>query len=200
MEPSPVSRRDFVAAAGALGALWLLADPRDRRAAADHAHRQAGAPQPALQFFASEQAAEIEAAIERIMPADDTPGARELGVLWFIDRALATWAKPQQPVFTEGLRQLATAVSKRHPGQARFSALMPAQQDDVLRSIQETPFFGALRFATLAGMFSLPSHGGNRDFAGWAMLGQDRVMDFRPPFGWYDQPENRRALLRPGGR
>ena len=39
-----------------------------------------------------------------------------------------------------------------------------------------------------------------RDFAGWAMLGQDRVMDFRPPFGWYDRPENRRGLPREGGR
>jgi gluconate 2-dehydrogenase gamma chain len=200
MDQPLVSRRDFVAAAGALGALWLFADPSDRRAAAEHAHRQAGAPQPALQFFSAEQAGEVEAAIERIMPADDTPGARELGVLWFIDRALATWAKPQQPLFAEGLRQLATAVTKRYPGQTRFSALMPGQQDDVLRSIQETPFFGALRFSTLAGMFSLPSHGGNRDFAGWAMLGQDRVMDFRPPFGWYDRPENRRALLREASR
>jgi gluconate 2-dehydrogenase gamma chain len=195
-----VSRRDFVAAAGALGTLWLLADPGDRLDAVEHAHRQAATPQPTLQFFSATQATEVEAATERIIPADDTPGARELGVVWFIDRGLATWAKGQQAVFTDGLRDLASAVSTRFPGQTRLSALAPAQQDEVLRSIQESPFFGALRFATLAGMFALPSHGGNRDFAGWAMLGQDRLMDFRPPFGWYDRPENRRALLRGGDR
>jgi hypothetical protein len=65
----------------------------------------------------------------------------------------------------------------------------------VLKSIEETPFFGQIRFATLAGFFSLPSYGGNRDFTGWKLVGQEPAMEFRSPFGWYDQPANRRALL-----
>ena len=64
-----------------------------------------------------------------------------------------------------------------------------------LRSIERTQFFGLMRFATLAGMFSLPTHGGNKDFLGWKLLGQEDAMEFKAPFGWYDQPANRRALL-----
>jgi hypothetical protein len=40
----------------------------------------------------AEQAAEIEAAARRIIPTDDTLGAREARVIYFIDRTLATFA------------------------------------------------------------------------------------------------------------
>lgn len=195
-----ISRRDFVASAGTLGALWLAASPGERLAAAEHAHRQMQSPQPALAFFAREQAVEIEAIASRILPTTDTPGAREAGVVYFIDRALATWGKEQRPVFAEGLRKVAEEVARRFPGESRFSVLSEARQDEVLRGIEETPFFGSMRFATIAGMFALPLHGGNRDFAGWALIGQDRVLDFKPPFSWYDEPGNRRALLGDPGR
>jgi hypothetical protein len=95
----------------------------------------------------------------------------------------------------EGLAKLAQDVGAKFPGQTRLSALTPAQQDDVLKSIEETPFFGAVRFATIAGMFSLPSHGGNRDWVGWKLVGQESALEFKAPFGWYDRPANRRALL-----
>ncbi len=191
----PISRRDFVATAGSLGAAWFLADADERRAAVDHATHQASQPQPALQVLTREQAAEVEALASRIIPSDDTPGAREAGVVYFIDRGLATWARDQRPVFSEGLSKLARDVGAKFPGRARLSALSEAQQDEVIRSIEQTPFFGAMRFATLAGMFSLPSYGGNRDYAGWKLLGQENAMEYRPPFGWYDTPANRRAAL-----
>ena len=191
------SRRDFVATVGSIGAVWLLADAAERGDAIAHAAHQVAQAQPALQFFSREQAAEIEAFASRIIPTDDTPGAREVGVVYFIDRGLATWAKDQAPAFNEGLTRLSQAVGGKFRGQTRLSALTPAQQDEVLKSIQETPFFGQMRFATLAGMFSLPTYGGNLDFAGWKLMGQENAMEFRAPFSWYDQPANRRAL--PGG-
>lgn len=131
----------------------------------------------------------------RIVPADDTPGAKELGVLYFIDRSLTTWAKDMQKPFADGLQQLAKDVGKKYRGQTKLAALTPAQQDEVLRSIEKGDFFGMVRFATLAGMFSIPSYGGNKDWAGWQLLGHEPAMEFRPPFGWYDRPENYRALL-----
>lgn len=191
----PLSRRDFVATAGALGAVWLLADAAERSEAVAHAAHQISQAQPTLSVLTREQAAEIEAFSSRIIPSDDTPGAREAGVVYFIDRGLNGWARDQRPVFTEGLTKLAADVAAKFPGQSRLSALTPAQQDEVLRSIEQTPFFGAVRFATLAGMFSLPAHGGNRDFAGWRLIGQDNAMEYKSPFGWYDTPANRRALL-----
>lgn len=189
------SRREFVATAGSLGAIWLLADVAERGEALAHAAHQVTQAQPALSVFTREQAAEVEAFASRIIPTDDTPGAREAGVVYFIDRGLATWAKDQQPAFMEGLAKLPRDVGAKFNGQTRLSALTAAQQDEVLRSIEQTPFFGVMRFATLAGMFSLPSYGGNRDFAGWKLVGQEGAMEFKAPFGWYDQPANRRALL-----
>ena len=189
------SRRDFVAAVGSIGAIWLLADSRERSAAADHAMHQVRQATPRLTTLTPAQAAELEAFASRIIPTDDTPGAREAGVIYFIDRSLSTFAKDQLPAITEGLVKLEKDVAAKFPGQTRLSALTPAQQDEVLKSIEETPFFGQMRFATLAGMFSLPTYGGNRDFVGWKLVGQEPAMEFKAPFGWYDQPANRRSLL-----
>jgi gluconate 2-dehydrogenase gamma chain len=193
--PDSFSRREFVATAGSIGAVWLLADAAERSDAIAHAAHQVAQAQPTLSVFTREQAAEVEAFASRIIPSDDTPGAREAGVVYFIDRGLATWAKDQRPVFIEGLRKLSRDVGATFRGQTRLSALTPAQQDDVLKSIEQTPFFGQMRFATIAGMFSLPSYGGNRDFVGWKLLGQESALEFKAPFGWYDQPENRRRLV-----
>ncbi|HEX9563062.1 MAG TPA: gluconate 2-dehydrogenase subunit 3 family protein [Gemmatimonadaceae bacterium] len=190
-----LSRRDFVASVGSLGGVWLFADPAGRREASQHAVHQLAQQQPSLVFFSREQAAEVDAMASRIIPSDDTPGAHEAGVVYFIDRSLSTWARDQQPGFTAGLAKLAKDVGAVVPGQTKLAALTAVQQDAVLRSIEGTDFFGQVRFATLAGMFSLPSHGGNRDWVGWRMLGQEPAMEFRPPFGWYDTPANRRALL-----
>jgi gluconate 2-dehydrogenase gamma chain len=195
---NPLSRRDFVTSVGGLGAAWLLVDVTERRDAMEHALHQMEAPQPTLAFLTHEQAAEVEAFTSRIIPTDDTPGAREAGVVYFIDRALTTFAKDQQPAFTEGITRLAKDVEAKFPGQSRLAALTAAQQDDVLKSIEQTPFFGMMRFATLSGMFALPSYGGNRNFIGWNLMGHDTVLDFKPPFGWYDRPANRRAQLRGG--
>jgi gluconate 2-dehydrogenase gamma chain len=189
------SRRDFVATVGSIGAIWLLADSSDRADAVAHAAHQLTQAQPTFTVLTREQAAELEAFASRIIPTDDTPGAREAGVVFFIDRALATWAKDQVPAFTDGLTRLQQDVSAKFPGQTRLSALTPAQQDEVLKSIEDSPFFGQMRFATLSGMFTLPTYGGNRDFVGWKLLDQEPAMEFKAPFGWYDQPANRRALL-----
>jgi gluconate 2-dehydrogenase gamma chain len=173
------SRREFVAAVGSLGAVWLLADAAERSEAMAHAAHQVTQAQPTLTVLTREQAADLDAFVSRIIPADDTPGAREAGVVYF----------------NEGLTKLSRDVSKKFRGQTRLSALTVAQQDEVLKSIERTPFFGQVRFATIAGMFSLPSYGGNKDFAGWKLMGHTEAMEFQAPFGWYDQPANRRALL-----
>jgi gluconate 2-dehydrogenase gamma chain len=193
-----LTRRDFVAALGSLGALWLAAHPAERLDAIHHARSQGSGRRRTLLFFTPRQAAEIDAFAARIIPTDETPGAREAGVMHFIDRSLTTWAKAQQPVFTDGLRQLPEQVGAKFPGQTRLAALSAGDQDEVLKSIEQTPFFQAMRFATICGMFALPTYGGNRNYAGWRLVGEPLLADFKAPFGWYDHPANRRALLGDG--
>ena len=184
-----VSRREFVVGMAALGAVWMVAGTACAR---DAGSRSA---EPALVHFAPEQAAQVEAITARIIPTDASPGAREAGVVYFIDKMLTTHAREQAPLFAEGLASLDAAVKKAHGATATFAALTTAQQDALLTSIEKTPFFGAIRFATIAGFLSLPRYGGNKDYVGWKFIGQDNVMEHTAPFGWYDRPENQKALL-----
>lgn len=194
-----ISRREFLAGATGLGALWVAAAVACRESGDPSAESHgppvdAPAPPRVLRFLTQEEATEVEAFSARIIPSDGTPGAREAGVVWFIDGALATWAEDQRTFAREGLAAMQAAVAKAHPGQ-RLSTLTEAQQDAFLRGYEREPIFGFLRFGTIAGMFALPKYGGNADWVGWELVGQERVYEFKPPFGWYDRPENQRALL-----
>lgn len=194
-----LSRREFVSVS-TLGAAWVAAASacREETKVVSETHApMPDAPQPPQQLvhFTPEQAAEIEAMTARIIPTDETPGAKEAGVVYFIDRSLTTFAADQKPLFADGLAKLGKDVARTHKGQTKFSALTPEQQDEMLRKMEKTDFFGAVRFATVAGMFALPKYGGNHDWIGWKLIGREPVFEFAPPFGWYDRPENQRALL-----
>ena len=182
-----VSRRAFLAAAGAAGSVWLLADPKLLHAALAHARSQVATPPPyRFSALTLEQAADIEAIAMRIFPTDDTPGAREAGVIHFIDKSLETFAAQQKPLMLMGLADLNQKVAAKWPGTTSFSALTPAQQDEMLKANEQGPFFGGIRFATVVGMFGNPSYGGNQNQAGWKLLGFEAHGIFQPPFGYYD--------------
>jgi gluconate 2-dehydrogenase gamma chain len=182
-----VTRRAFLAAAGAAGAVWLAANPEMVEAAVAHARKQAAGPPPyKFDALTPEQAADLEAVSMRIFPSDETPGAKEAGVIHFIDKSLSTYAADQKNTMIAGLDDLNKRAKARWPGAASFSALAPAQQDDLLKTIEKTPFFGQIRFATVVGMFANPSYGGNQDQAGWKLLGFEAHGIYQPPFGYYD--------------
>lgn len=182
-----VSRRAFLAAAGAAGTAWLLADPKLVNAALAHAKAAAATPPP-YQFsvLTAAQAADLEAVAMRIFPSDGTPGAKEAGVIHFMDKALATFAADQKQVMIAGLDDLNKKAGSKWAGTKSFSALQPAQQDELLKSIEQTRFFGQVRFATVVGMFGNPSYGGNQNQVGWKLLGFEAHGVFQPPFGYYD--------------
>jgi gluconate 2-dehydrogenase gamma chain len=93
-----VSRRDLLKAAG-ITAGAAVAAPRQGSAAAPSANQNEPQPAPGsvasqaediLFFFNSDEAKFIDAAVERIIPADAKwGGAREAGVLYYLDRQLA---------------------------------------------------------------------------------------------------------------
>src|SRR5215472_16366043 len=82
------------------GSVWALL-------AQTHPHPEASAPIDALKFFTPEQAREVDAMASRILPADDTPGAHEAGVIRFIDLNLASFETEKQPDYVAGLKMLA---------------------------------------------------------------------------------------------
>jgi len=199
-----LSRRNFLSrGSAAVSAVWLSAHWPAIVAAAEHAHQAAkSSVPPKFQFFTPEEAVEIDAIAARIIPSDETPGAREAGVVYFIDRALTTFAVDDQKTYREGLPGLQLRVRELFPSVEKFSSATPEQQDQILLSLDDrtgparrhsrssgasTSFFQAVRVHTVQGFLIDPDSGGNRDGVGWKVIGRDSEHMFQPPFGYYDK-------------
>jgi gluconate 2-dehydrogenase gamma chain len=189
------SRRSFlVDSASGLGAAWFAVNYSGILAAEDYVLHAAQSGQAAkFEFFTPEQATEVEAMAAQIIPTDNTPGAREAHVVYFIDRALVTFERPRQPAYVQGLKDLDAQTKQLFPSASKFSALTSAQQIQVLTAMEKTPFFNLVRTHTISGFFASPVHGGNQDKVGWKLVGYDDSLNFKPPFGYYDAlPQPRR--------
>jgi gluconate 2-dehydrogenase gamma chain len=151
-----------------------------------HAAVQAGGSAK-ISFLSAAEAADIEAVASQIIPTDDSPGAREAGVVYFIDRALATFLSQLAGDYRAQLAAFQAACRERHPAAGSFASLTSEQQIEYLNGVDQTPFFTTTRLLTLLGMFSLPTYGGNRDGVGWKLLGFEDAHVFQPPFGYYDR-------------
>jgi gluconate 2-dehydrogenase gamma chain len=186
------SRRTFLRAAAATGAAWSAADLVSvEEALAWSAGQAAARGSGAFTVLSAAEADTVDALSSRIIPSvDKRPGAHEAGVVFFVDRALATFNSGRKKMYAEGLQDLNRRAGDMFNG-AAFSKLAAAQQDAVIRAIEKTPFFQAVRFDTIVGMFALPTWGGNRDYAGWQMIGLEHQSRFQPPFGAYDVEANR---------
>jgi gluconate 2-dehydrogenase gamma chain len=140
-----------------------------------------------ISFLSAAEAADVEAVACQIIPTDDTPGAREAGVVYFIDRALATSLSQLAGDYRAQLAAFQAAFREQHPAAVSFAALPSEQQVEYLKGADETPFFNTTRLLTLLGMFALPVYGGNRDGVGWKLLGFEDRHVFHAPFGYYDR-------------
>ena len=151
-----------------------------------HAAAQAGVARK-LSFLSASEAADVEAIAAQIIPTDDSPGAREAGVVSFIDLALATFLSQLAVDYRAHLSAFQAVARERHPSVASFAALDSERQIEHLKEVDRTPLFATTRLLTLLGMFSLPTYGGNRDGVGWKLLSFEDAHVFRPPFGYYDR-------------
>jgi hypothetical protein len=77
------------------------------------------------------QARTLDAVAELIMPATDTPGAREAGVPQFVDRAVGAWCTPADAATIRGGLDRIEADAQAEHGKG-FPALSPAQQTALL--------------------------------------------------------------------
>lgn len=146
--------------------------------------RDEGAP---FEYLDQAEAREFEAIAARILPTTATPGAREAGVIWFIDRSFGGLFASQLGFARQGLAGFQAPIAGRYPGAGAFSDLDSADQDTYLASQENTGFFQLLRVMTLAGFLGMTAYGGNRDHVGWKTLGiADGPHGWEPPFGYYD--------------
>jgi gluconate 2-dehydrogenase gamma chain len=183
------SRRDFLRASGAaLGAAWLGIQWSDLAAAAEHAHEAAaGTIDHEFKVLTPAQARDVEAIASQIVPSGSTPGAREAGVVYFVDHVNAGIFARNAPEFLAGLAAFQQEFARSHAGAGQFADLDAPAQLAHLKSVETTPFFGTMRFLTVAGVLALPSYGGNENKLGWTMVGFVDRHVWSPPFGHYDQ-------------
>lgn len=183
-----ISRRLFlINSCAGLGSAWIVSHLPEIAAAQEHAHHAAlSQAAPKFEFFTPEQSVEVEAIAAQIIPTDDTPGAREARVIYFIDRALATFATDERTAFVEGLNDLQKKTRKRFGKTTKFSNLSSGRQTELLKGIEKSQFFDLARTMTILGMFSNPEYGGNYNQIGWNLLGFEDQFHFTSPFGFYD--------------
>jgi len=188
MDATKLSRRDALRSLSAAMSAALAVSWSDIARASHDAHAAAQSPAiTAFTLLGSADAADVEALTSQIVPSDDTPGAREAGVTFFIDRALGSFFAHWRESFMSGLAQFQAAARTAHPDAASFAALTGEQQIAFLHTVDTTAFFEQTRLLTLCGMFSNPTYGGNRDKLGWKLIGFEDQHVFQPPFGWYDR-------------
>ena len=176
--------------------------------------------------------ATIEAAAARIVPADEDAGAREAGVIDYIEGLLAAdevdadisprekkeyanfllgsmggRTEEQQATlfklnglgsrhlqaYRDGVAELDRLAAEVTSGKD-FRGLDDAGRDQVLTGLDERkdPFFTLLLTHTMEGFYGHPRHGGNRDQAGWQVLGYPGPSfphGNETPYGWYDENE-----------
>jgi gluconate 2-dehydrogenase gamma chain len=190
MSSHDTTRRAFlvraVAGAGSVAGAGLIPDAAAQTL---EQHQDANATAPATHatgaglgtYFNAQDAATITAFSERLMPgAPGKPGARDAGVLNYIDLALSGAYSELQDFYRRGLAQLDAYCRKTY--NEPFVRLESAKQDEVIKALEQgkaagftwpTPqqFFETIRTHTIEGMFADPVYGGNKDFAGWRLVG-----------------------------
>jgi len=153
MTISKNSRRDFLKSSGSVvGASWLGINMPLILSASQTAakNKEAGA---SFKNISTEESVELSALADQIIPPDETPGASEIGVVYFIDVAFGGFMSNRAPMFRSGLKELQQKVQTAYPDIDRFSELSLEQQTEILKSAEDTPLFGMLHFLTLCGMF-----------------------------------------------
>ena len=165
------NRREFIKTAGFLyGSLLLLPGC-------------SSSPQRKYTVFTDEEADCLIALCERIIPADDYPGATDAGVIHFIDKQLRLRFPEEKELFRKGIESLQTWSRTNHS--QNFEDLSTELQINTLQMMEknEMPqeqwtispqkFFNLLLDRTMQGFYGSPRHGGNKDYVSFRMLKLD---------------------------
>jgi hypothetical protein len=128
----------------------------------------------------------LRAAVDRLIPADDYPGAWQSGVGDYLARQFEGDLRLVFNDYSTGLTALHAESIARF--QESFSNLSEADQDQALRLVEAgevvttwavapRDFFNLLIRTTAEGFYSEPEQGGNRNAVSWKMIGFEEATD-----------------------
>lgn len=126
----------------------------------------------------------LQAVLNRLIPADDYPGAWEAGVGDYIVKQLEGDSRHLLPSYRLGLNAL-NAEAVIAYGQ-HFPELYTARQDSLLTNLERnvtgaqwvispSGFLNILINHAVEGYYAEPAQGGNRDKRSWEMIGFDQA-------------------------
>ena len=133
----------------------------------------------------------LRALLDRLIPADEFPGALGAGTDSFVIDLLAGDCAGEATDLLHGLAQLDVEAAVRH-GQP-FAALLPVNQDALLTALEQNHpatvwpapltaagFLNRMVDIAAEGFYADPANGGNRGAASWRMVGYDPRLPTNP--------------------
>jgi len=164
------NRREFIKTAGLLyGGLLLMPG--------------CSSTQGRYRSFSVKEANCLIVLCERIIPADDAPGATDAGVIHYIDKQIYLRFPEEKEIFRKGIESLQTWCQAQYS--QNFEKLSTELQNNTLRIMErnEMPqeewtipprqFFSKLLERTMQGFYGSPRHGGNKNYMSFKMLKLD---------------------------
>src|SRR5215212_9939176 len=139
----------------------------------------------ALLVLTPYEARTAAAVFERLFPTDENSlGAIEMGIITYLDRALAGVYQDKANAYRLGLAALDLAARRRSG--MPFAECSAENQDALLTDLErgvlpnfrvppQRDFFEMLRAHLQEGLFADPAYGGNRDKLGWKLLGHPGI-------------------------
>lgn len=150
----------------------------------------------------------LSAAVDRIIPRDEDPGALDAGVPEYIDRMLQTEALSQmRQNFVPGVAALERRAQRMF--QKPFHQATSEQQDELLGIFKnsgdksgESRWYEMLVVLVLEGFLGDPSYGGNQGEVGWKLVGFSLVgRNVKgDPIAPYDGSKKLHQLVCGGGK
>ena len=182
-----LSRRHFIQMA-AIGSGSMLLLPRCFSVSSESSWR----------FFTEKEALLVGLIVEQIIPTDEWLGAREAGVVNYIDKQLVGPLSRFQEKYRKGLAAIVTSCEEHYKKQ--FGELSWDEQTAFLKRMEsgelsgllksgslgqekqeatlwtdglDRNFFGLVRDHTMQGFYGSPRHGGNKNYVSYRMIGLD---------------------------
>jgi len=163
-----LNRRNFIKSAGlAFGSVLLFPSCLKN----NHIYR----------FFTPDEALCVISLCEQIIPKDQSPGATDAGVIYYIDRQLSGVFHYDQETYRMGIKNLQDYSARNHG--KTFESLISAEQIKLMKMMESnqigekdwtsgkaSDFFNLIRSHTMQGFYGSPIHGGNKDFMSFEML------------------------------